>query len=1164
MKERTLVDKDFNNLQNKFRGLVSKFKSPRSFSKELKESEPSSKFRSGLRRLFLDARIVLPPPQFDVFLAWIDYQMRTGVGTLAFQKVGYGDLSGIYSKAPIVSLERELLWITARIRTDADKLNAFRSGTEEIEQLVFGGEIEEAIQSLVLIERAFGASLWSVQLRIALENFAGGLERQKKYTAEVRGIYKSGLLGFFAYHTSVRNEERSTFTKYCDDIRARIDKHQYFSPHVKVYARYRLAGEFPANVGGLADILRVEQSHSFIDVYETFVAVAQEIARREDLGVARGVMVKCLRSLTAVDDFRLAKTAYYLDGQHCGTFPQRSKEISDLLFSGDIKRAALISRRVLKSHTDTWQHIYAGVALSHTTRSRSPRTQTPKQIQRLIGAILSRTESIGDSIAQLEKTATNLRGLPTAAGLLDMVPLLRRPRPDDPWRPWLIGMNCPTFGVEDLLPDGFHSYMTSSSAAGGKIGQTGAVWSGFHRYVLYNSHVVGQAVTLFSAAGLLGQGDFQKAVDTIAAHKPGERSESVRSMGTLILLHAYFGLGDRQKVIELIADEGARGAAYRQALPVLPSLGHYAWSDYKGLPFSLLAPIALHLLWTANENDTTASLLRYATGAAIRQSGVKLPSQLTELAEGFPRHQLAYFLHKVCVPQILDVTRILKGSRDVLEERLAICNGLRNLDAQNASSHQDEIMAISNKLALDDGQWIVDRSRVHVDADALMRWASKEFSEDFSRYRDLLALNIGRSQNFDDVLKEIVMSPSSRRTSFTPENESDAVLASILSRCGDEFLFNPSFGFDFFLSKRIRHQSFIGLIRGPLEFAHLITTRESETGAYRRNDFWLDKFTCITGADKEALNNALAKFSAKFDETLVAAKDTSFHIRSPEHPNGLLHLELSSQLITLARAVIRPDSTLPDFLKIVLQILWATLEPSLANVRRFVSDELKTKIAHSFDELRASVRKFAEQDPVFLQLDPAIGGCSSDVQRALDDVVTWFYHADVEVQKRSFSLDQILNISIDSVLKCHRAFHPEINCEIEDDDCQMSGGDLVSVHDFIFIALDNVRIHSHLKKPKVEISITANTEDGTLIIKVISESNPQSQPGQEENLREIRQVINEGNMGRRTRNEGRSGILKLAAVVRQSSKGRIEFGFTDDNHFELSITYSLIVIERME
>src|SRR5690606_3134080 len=106
-------------------------------------------------------------------------------------------------------------------------------------------------------------------------------------------------------------------------------------------------------------------------------------------------------------------------------------------------------------------------------------------------------------------------------------------------------------------------------------------------------------------------------------------------------------------------------------------------------------------------------------------------------------------------------------------------------------------------------------------------------AEDYSRYGDLASVSINAGQNFDAVLKEIASTTQS--TAFSPDDEADAVLFSMLHRLADEFLNNPSFGLDFYLSQRVRHQSFIGLIRGPLEFANLITTRQSETGNYRTN-----------------------------------------------------------------------------------------------------------------------------------------------------------------------------------------------------------------------------------------------------------------------------------------------------------------------------------------
>lgn len=1153
-----LTTKSFIEQQNKFRGLISEYKS-REFVKDRK-TLPSSRFRNRLSNLLLDTRVVLHKSQFDDFFSWINHQTEVQVADMALVPIGYDELRGVYTKAPIVSLELELLWITARIKANAAKFNDFRLKADEIESLVFTGKFSDAIEILRHIELHFGVSLWSVQLRIALENQVGGLEQQKRYTAEVRSIYKNGLLSFVAYHTSVRNEDRTTLSKYCEDIKARLDRHQYFEPFVKTYARYRLAGEWPFSHSGLADLLRVEQSHSAVDIYETFVAVAQEISRSEDFYKTRKVLGKCLDELTSVTDFRLVKVALSLGKKD---FPMklrsRSTEISDELFLGNAKLAAQTARRTLKSpvYIDIWSFIYAGLAFAHSTRPRKIELFRPNDISRLLGRILCRCDNSDESFGFLEKLAINLRGLPTAAGLIDLLPILCRLSPDAPWQPWIISMNSPTIGVEDFAQSSAHSIFPIQSE-NHSLNPTEVAWKAFHDFEYASTRINQAALMLFTAIALLRNRHFQQVVDIFEAQKTSFEFEPLRSIVTSILLHAYFCLDDRQKVITLIADEGSRNNSNRRLLPVYSALENYTWADYKAVLVPLAAPIALHFLWRISENNEIASRLRFATGAVFKNFKDVRPSELTDRADEFKKNQLIYFLKNVCVPYVLDGSRILKSSRDVMEERMAICAALRNIDPLNSDEYLNEVIWISNQLALDEGQRIIDRTRIYVDTESLSRWATRELSEDFARYRDLLGVDVGTIQNFDDVLKELVTATPSQRSNFMPENEADAVLVSMLHRLRDEFLNNPKFGFDFFLSKRVRHQSFIGLIRSPLEFAHFITTRESESGGYHRNEYWLNKFSCSNPDTKEALNEGFTKFSTNFDDTLISAKDRSFHVRSQEKPNGLLYLEFSPQIINLVRSIVQMDAELQDFIDTAIVVLWAALEPSLANVRHFIYDDLKTKIAHSFDEFRANVSKLVKSCPASLEFDAEIGKCSTDVQRALDDVAKWFSHADLEAHKHYFKLDQVVNIAIVSALKCQRAFEPKIEHHV-DGDIEMQASSLVFVHDVLFVALDNVRNHSGIKTPTVSVNVQADVENGTLTIKVQSDSKVQNRVEQDLKLRKIRQMIDSGNYGRHTKREGGSGFLKLAAVVRQSSKGQIDFGYTNDGQFQLTVIYSMII-----
>lgn len=1152
---------NFQNYQNKFRGLISAFKSQR-FNQGGKRS-PSLNFRSSLRALLLDARVNLHPHHFHEFLSWLNHHIGALLPQLTHIPIGYDELSGVITSAPEASLERELIWITARVKESAEMINAFRANAQKVECLVFKGELDLAIDTLLENEKKFGASLWAIQLRLALEQQAGGLERQKRYNTEVRGIYKRGLLSFIALYTSIRNEDKTTLGKYFKDVKFRIDNHKYFESYVKTYLHYRLAGELPLGIKGIADILRVEQSHSLIDIYETFIAVIQHLVRNTNFGEINDLVYKCINSLHEINDYRLVKARFVITGHISDSDLEiRSTKISDTLITGQVSNAALSAMRMLKQSkvVDCWILIYAGFAFGHSSRERFARYSLPKELPMLLGKVLSRNETALDSVPILYKLLVNLNGLPAAVGITDLLSQQHRFRPDEELRPWQIGLNSPSIGIEDLFL--LNSKLKDISFFQSENNNpTAEIWKNFHIPSTEGMKCQTPIAILFAAAGLAQDKKYDSSIALIKNKNIDKVIEPLRSMAISVLLHSHYALGNRQNVIELIADEGSRSEVSRRLLAIRPALETYNWDDYKALSSLLTVCIALHLLWLENESEETISLLRFSTRQFLKDPSVQLPSKLYDKAENYPLHQLIYFLRHVCVPNILDVSMVLKSTQEVMDERQKVCAALRLLDSVNAEQYQEEITFITHMQIMDEGQWMIDRTRIHVDTDALVRWANKELSEAYSRYSDLLTIDVGPQIDLDELLKSAMKDALSKYSSFSPETEADALLINILGKIMEEFLNNPSFGLDFYLSKRIRHQSFIGKIRGPVEFAQLITTRESESGGYHPNREWLEKFSNISEESKLAISEAFTKFSTKFDEALISAKDNNFQIRSPEQPEGLLFLSVSPKIIFFIREISRMDKTIEDFINTTVLVLWAAIVPSLAEVRQFITGVLKTNAAVAFDELRATVKRYAnDENPAFLDLDVAIGNCSTEVQNAFNETAQWFQRSeDDKTFQRSFDLEQMLDIAIKSALKCQRAFDPIITKKVIDADIKLTASTLIFLHDVIFVALDNVRAHSGIKKPKIDILAQVNIEDETFLVEVRSETKTYNRLILENDLNEIRNLISAGLFESRTRKEGKSGFLKLAAEVHQNPKGKIDFGINNAGEFQLRVIYSLIL-----
>ncbi|MDB9476774.1 hypothetical protein [Dolichospermum circinale] len=1142
----SFLDQKVLELQHRYRGLLAKMRSRR-FEGE-RRTVPTQEFRIERNVWLLETRAALPVSKYREVLEWMTALETVQLRETLRSPSGYEELAGVFGRAQVVSLDRELLWIAERLRLSVSQISMHIQSLSKIEAAVFEERYEDALGILMHDQTKIGVSLWSVQLRLAIEQLSSGLEVQKRYSAEVRKVHKQGLLGFLTYYTSVRNEDPTTITKFFDDVEYRIQDNPHFDHALRLYVSFRLKNELPNNDADLADILRVEQNHSVIDLYETFVAVIQNFFRKEISAERASLILECIK-IARIDDFRLAKISSLLEGLPVAKLPRRDTTNADKLFSGEplnVARSVCMARRTFSA--DPWHYIYPAFA-TRKTDFFFDLLVTPKSIIELLGRALNRYSGSYDAWTFAAKLLLNLRGLPLAAGVLEFLAQIRRTNVSQPWQPWLIGLNSPFHGPEDY-------WWTSANTSKVQVQSlSDLIWNEISQPTNLN-HL---PAILFRAAGYIIRG---KHADAIKELENPQISwpEPLRFLRALFLLHALHVRGERGRVISLIASEGSLGSKNSRLLPVTSALSKYEYMDFQSADHPLAAPIALHLLWTNQEQPATASALRLATGQAVRKCGVNRPSELIAVETEAAKHEIIYFLREVCVPEILDLSRLFRSSQEVLEERRAIYLVLSEIDPKQVDEYIALVNAIDASKLLEVGRRIVDRSRIHVDGEALLRWAVRELSEDYYRYSDLVKVEVSTSQSFMDVIRELEASPG-RRNNVTPDNEADAVLISILHRLGDEFLTNPSFGLDFFLSKRIRHQSFIGLIRGPLEFASLITTRESEGSDYRPNYELLEKFRIVSNEDKRKIESSLNVFSAKFDEALIEAKDNFLHLRSAEKSSGMIFLSMNDRLIAVARTVISLSTEFQDFLSTVIPLLWAAIEPSLAQIRELISVELKSQIIAEFDRVRAEVSSIAEADPALLEFDAAMGRVSAEVQLKLDEAANWFVHAETEKHQQLFTLEQMLEIGLENALKMQRGYEPNVT-KTTRGNVKLHSPNLLLVHDILFVALGNAYKHSGLNSPKIDVKLVWDAEKSALRVSVASECRQSYRAEKERQATLIRTAIEAELHGPRTRIEGGSGFAKLAAVLNHLGNGSIDFGFQEDGCFHLDVTYGVLFPAR--
>jgi hypothetical protein len=423
---------------------------------------------------------------------------------------------------------------------------------------------------------------------------------------------------------------------------------------------------------------------------------------------------------------------------------------------------------------------------------------------------------------------------------------------------------------------------------------------------------------------------------------------------------------------------------------------------------------------------------------------------------------------------------------------------------------------------------------------------------------------IGIAENFDDVLKRILRAEHADEYLQLPNSEADELLIEIVSSLREQFLFDGNHGLDSYLSQRIRHGSIQNYLRSPVETAQLVTLKKTTGGSYETNKYWLSKLVPNDPADAGQIEKLFQDFGHEFDGLILELKDRYLNVQSKDKPEGLLRMEITSPTFHLLRSAVQSVDNIEQVVRLCVPFFWGILEPYLQLTRDLLTDQIKKRFAVAFELLRSRLREAVRDDTDgYAELSTAIGDASAKVQSELDRIASWLVRQEVQEGQQQYTLRQAFDVAIESVLSSHKTFKPNLELEISDK-ATVSAGELIFLADVMRVTLGNVDAHANTKgAPTVRIAAQVNDANETLTI--ICESDVGRgvrTPEVEQKLQSIRRRIEEGSFSQALRSEGGSGMMRLANLVRQSSLGRLEFGFEGDTKFVVEVDLSFFFVAR--
>lgn len=1103
--------------QNIIRGLLGELKQRRPedvlLDKKMPRRRAADIFLIGFRRALMDARRQLPVDAFDEFFEWLTLQI-VRVGNVREFPATRSALDGVFTVSSLPAAS-ELHWAVNRINQYSGELTEYVRFQRELGRLLISSDMRSALLLAHMAEIRFGASLDFYDAAIACRQLGLGLEGQKNYSVEIRTGFRKAIYSYIVAFTSVRNEPGTTWNRYRDDIVNRVSKID-LDAEIKVYLLHALVGDAFENEKDAMDALAVAQNYSIPDVYGVLMDVAEWASTAEVSPEFAQHISDQLGRIRGIEDPRLDRLLPSYD-QAAQISSVSSFEKLITLDPSSIRKAYRESVANIKSGScELGDYITASVCCAEA--NHKPRGLAPL-INQIIGdlaLVVAGDASYQGAASSLKKTLQNLSKIPPFRDLGIMTKAFLDPA--------LIPSALKTIGIQKCGSDTCDS---------GRV-----------RLELLLLNEQQHSQNLFNEA----RKDPSIVVQRLATH---------------LLIRSDARKGNHRSAIELLADAATRSADPDVSLPVEVVVSNLRWADLRPFADLLAVSIVLDLHWKAANEEKTATLRRFAFHEFLKRQGIRRPSELVSQNISLPNDQLVYFLKHVCVPSVMDMSSFFEGSAAVEEEYEKIQEILIGLDPKFAGVHQENLAELRSRRIISEGLEIVDSSRVHVDIEALNRWAHREIIEYFNRYANLVSAGVGVAASLEELLREINVADN-RNSLELPTNEADVILVEQTRRLRDEFLYNAENGLDSYLSRRVRHHPLTAALRSPVEFANLITTRIGQSAEYRENEFWLGRVEGLIDEQRTEFIAAFRDFASEFDEILTELKDHKFHIRSVEKPDGLFEIPLGPLQHHVLRSIVQMDFSFDIFLKESFGLFFAILENSLSAAREYLNGVVKEKVAGSFDRLRYRLHACAGSMRGYSDLASTCSIAATDVQKSISEVSLWFTRTEGLEIVKTFTLEQVIDIGIKSALDPHKEYKPEISVEL-DEDLVLISANVAIVAELLLVVLNNARQHGGLARgQKIHISCQTDADSETLTMRVVSSIAPRVKTvDAQRRVDELNGVIKAKKFDRaKVRREGGSGFVKIASVVSQSRKGRLDFGFTGSDEFFVEVVYSFVSLNE--
>jgi hypothetical protein len=1057
----------------------------------------------------------------------------------------------------VTTVDREILWAKAYLQPFVGGLTQFLTSASDFQRGLAYGDHTACERALNEIESRYGLSLWLIKTRIAYLQFAAGQKPRSEYAKGIiKGANEQGFVAYITHYFNQQNEATMTTNSFSALMQPRFRRMRPQAKDVADYLEFHLFPNVDIDASQIANILCIESTGAVVDYYETLLRLSRIILSKGASDLFP-VMESSLGYLSeACDDPRLEMLLFELregnddNDRRFSSTPAAIEALNSFL-KGSYAESLTGALQELEISGDNFDLVELSArACSVWPDGQTANVRVKPVLDAMCSLILADSNAL-EATAYLSKLSLNFNGHSWADSL----------------RGFIVRETSPYFSPENLtvkhyaasgLPTVSPLRLDSFSKASFK-----------RRYALLNRRMYGEQLCVLYAESLI-QGAFNDDLNRELSHEQSSllkaetliaskdftealaeaqrllksRERYYQRKATRIIFYCLLQLGKLRECIDLLTtsylEEG-----FDSAVPVKEATTLVAATDDSGLTANISTPILLDI-YSKYVGTDFESERRYAYEDFLFANGIQRPSELRAISERFENSKLVYFLRNIAVESIMDDSVIIfSGSRDVAEERVAVCRLLVQLDPNNADGYQAEIREIIGRLMIRKRVREIQRSKIYVDTESIKKKVSRTMRESFNRYKALRGRDDTRPQPTTKMDGD-THSVGSSALLVLPSDEVTELFDSIVLDLRDLFVSSNEHGLDGYLSVRIRHGTLAGELRGPLETANLLTKRDSITGGHKLSpNLRLNASSSVVAA--------LTKFTADYEALINEIISDWIQVKRATGDKGMLDFTLTTRISDALAKEVKEQTTFDEFIEIIFGFFYGMLDIRLKSVRREIGFTAKQRATLLLTRLIGDLESQAANQEM-QELVRAIKTAQTELQRVFDRITEWF-RLSTTTANEPFSIEDAINISRESVSTFTRGVDTSVTVPNQLQ-IGIEGRLLNSFVDIMSIIFENIIRHSDLgTRPEAVVKVTLF--DNSIQIAVENEIGDGVATEESRNrIATIKKAMEKDEYGKSISKEGGTGFHKIWKFLNHDFKPQemdaspyLEFGFTDSVKF---------------